>query len=193
MGNSLSDTFYDDLKPRLCSRIAGAVNGARRIVDLGCGNCDLAFFLADSNQQEVIGVDISDADFPQETEVRRAETGKVRCVKEDARALSFLDADSVDAVVSLWALHEMSAPVAVLREAKRILRPGGQVLIVDFPRGSLAQRLWDEDYYSLQQVADMLTQAGFTAVRCKVIAHGQIIWACARAQLAATPPVRTTA
>jgi SAM-dependent methyltransferase len=177
MNDSLPETFYDDLKPQLRSRIARAVSGAGKIVDLGCGNCDLAFFLAESNEQEVIGVDISDADFPQETEVMRANTGSVRCVKEDARALSFLDADSVDAVVSVWALHEMASPLSVLREARRILRPGGQVLIVDFPRNSLAQRLWSENYFDLEEVAGMLRKAGFAAVHCKAIAHGQIIWA----------------
>ena len=178
MDNSLSETFYDDLKPRLRTRIAGAVSGAARIVELGCGNCELAFFLAESNQQEVIGVDISDAGFPHETGQRKPQSGTVQCVKQDAKALSFLDADSVDAVVSVWALHEMSSPLSVLREARRILRPGGQVLIVDFPRNSLAQRLWNENYFDPENVAEMLRKAGFTAIRCKVIAQRQVIWAC---------------
>jgi ubiquinone/menaquinone biosynthesis C-methylase UbiE len=177
MSNSFPKTFYDDLKPQLRSRIARAVRGAARIVDLGCGNCDLAFFLAESNRQEVIGVDISGAEFPHGTGVTKAESGTVQCVKEDAKALSFLKAGSVDDVVSVWALHEMSSPLSVLREARRILRVGGHMLIVDFPRGSLAQRLWREDYYSSREVVDMLREAGFVAVRCKAIAQGQIIWA----------------
>lgn len=173
------ENFYEHLKPRLHRRIARTLHGARKVVDMGCGNCDLAFFLARSGCQEVIGVDISDASFPSETQAAGPEGAIVRCVKRDARALTFLRADTVDAVVSLWALHEMSSPAAVLREAKRILRPRGQVLIVDFPRGSLAQRLWNEDYYSSQEVADMLMEEGFAAVRCTVIALGEIIWAAA--------------
>jgi ubiquinone/menaquinone biosynthesis C-methylase UbiE len=177
MDNCLSRTFYDELKPRLHRRIARAVRAAVSIVDLGCGNCELAFFLAESNRQEVIGVDISDAAFPHPTGPRKPESGAVQCVKEDAKALSFLNADSVDAVVSVWALHEMSSPVSVLREAKRILRPGGQVLIVDFPKNSLAQRLWNENYFDREEVVEMLKEAGFAAVHCKVIAQGQVIWA----------------
>lgn len=177
MDNSLPETFYDDLKPQLRSRIAGAVRGAARIVDLGCGNCELAYFLAESNRQEVIGVDISDTAFPRQTGEASAGSGTVQCVKEDAKGLSFLDADSVDAVVSVWALHEMSSPVSVLREANRILRIGGQILVVDFPRNSLAQRLWNEDYFDPQEVAEMLKKAGFTGVRCSAIARGQVIWA----------------
>jgi ubiquinone/menaquinone biosynthesis C-methylase UbiE len=177
MDDSLPETFYDDLKPELRTRLGAALRGMGRIVDLGCGNCDLAFFLADSNQQEVIGVDISGAGFPQDRGARTTGTGKVRCVKGDARTLSFLDADSVDAVVSVWALHEMASPLSVLCEARRILRPGGQALIVDFPRDSLAQRLWNEHYYHPREVGEMLKKAGFTAVQCRAIARGQIIWA----------------
>lgn len=188
MDNCLSRTFYDDLKSRLHKRIAEAVSGAARIVDLGCGSCELAYFLAEANQQEVIGVDISDADFPQKTQARRTATGKVRCVKEDAKALSFLDADSVDAVVSVWALHEMASPVSVLCEARRILRPGGRALIVEFPRDSLAQRLWNENYFDPEEMAEMLRKAGFTAIRCKLLSDGQIIWASAEKEEADARP-----
>ena len=177
MDNTLPETFYDDIKPELRRKIAGAVRGAARIVDLGCGNCDLAFFLAEPNRQEVIGVDISGADFPHGTSATKAVSGTVQCLKEDAKTLSFLKADSVDAVVSVWALHEMSSPLSVLREARRILRPGGQMLIVDFPRNSLAQRLWNENYFGPEEVAIMLRKEGYTAVRCDVIARNQVIWA----------------
>jgi SAM-dependent methyltransferase len=87
--------------------------------------------------------------------------------------------ESVDAVVSVWALHEMASPVSVLCEAIRILRPGGRALIVEFPRNSLAQRLWNENYFEPEKVAEMLKEAGFTAIRCNLIADGQIIWATA--------------
>jgi len=177
MDESGSENFYDGLKPHLQELIAKAVRRAGKVLDVGCGNCDLAFFLAESNHQEVIGVDISDASFPREARATSQEGAEVQCVKKDATALTFLRAGSVDAVVSMWALHEMSSPTAVLREAERILRPGGQVLIVDFPRGSLAQDLWNEDYFAPEEVADMLRKARFAAVRCRVIAGGQIIWA----------------
>jgi SAM-dependent methyltransferase len=177
VGECAPENFYDELKEEIHALIAKTVRQARTVVDLGCGSCDLAFFLAESNCQEVIGVDVSDADFPPQRRVARAEGAKVQCVKTDAAALTFLGPDSADAVVSLWALHEMSSPVAVLDEGKRVLRPGGVMLIVDFPRGSLAQDLWNEDYFSPQEVADMLRKAGFIAVRSRMLAGGQIMWA----------------
>jgi ubiquinone/menaquinone biosynthesis C-methylase UbiE len=83
----------------------------------------------------------------------------------------------VDAVVSVWALHEFAAPMAVLREARRILRPGGGILVVDFPRGSLAHRLWKERYYTTRQVGEMLKRAGFARVEARRIARRQLTWA----------------
>jgi len=49
-------------------------------------------------------------------------------------------------------------------------------LIVDFPRGSLAQKLWNENYYSPQQVKRMLLKNGFAELCAKVIERGQIMW-----------------
>jgi SAM-dependent methyltransferase len=92
MEDSLPKTFYDDLKPELHRRIASALRGARTVVDLGCGSCGLAFFLAESNQQHVIGVDISGADFPGQTNAAGHGPGNVECVKEDAKTLTFLGA-----------------------------------------------------------------------------------------------------
>jgi len=62
-----------------------------------------------------------------------------------------------------------------LKEANRILRPGGEILIVDFPRGSLAQRLWNEDDYDPNEVACTLQQGGFNEVRATTIERGQVI------------------
>ncbi len=172
MRTQLTRMFYRRYKPVLHRRIARELGPARRVVDIGCGDCTLATLLARVARQEVIGVDIADGRFPQPAGgVQR------RCEKADARSLAFLGPESVDAVVSVWALHELSAPLRVLREARRILRPGGEILIVDFPRGCLAQRLWNESYYSTGEVADMLQRAGFARVEARRIARRQLTWA----------------
>ena len=104
----------------------------------------------------------------------------IECRKADARSLEFIQDCSVDAVLTVHALHEMHKPVEVLGEANRVLRAGGEVLVVDFPRGSLAQRLWNEKYYSPPEVEAMLSQAGFARATARPIAQGQLIWAEAR-------------
>ena len=74
----------------------------------------------------------------------------------------------------------MKNALAALEEARRVLRPEGRILIVDFPRGSLAQRLWNEQYYTPVQVEALLRKAGFADARAGVIYQEQVIWAQGR-------------
>ena len=173
MPTHVSATYYRRYKPHLHRRIARELAPARRIVDLGCGDCGLASLLSEGDHHEVFGVDMSDDRFPNPPD----QAHRRHCVKADARSLGFLPHGSVDAVVAVWALHEFAVPMAVLRETKRILRPGGEILIVDFPRGSLAQRLWDERYYTTAEVGEMLKRAGFARVEATRTARRQITWA----------------
>ena len=171
--SALPEDFYTRTKGRLRERIAGELRSADRVLELGCGSCELAGFLAEKNGQHVIGVDISDGGFPDSP--LRGEG--VECHKADAGKLKFLPEGAVDAVVSVHALHEMEEPVEVLGEANRVLRAGGEILVVDFPKGSLAQRLWNEDYYATCEVGQMLRRAGFLRVKSRRIARKQLTWA----------------
>jgi len=168
------DDFYARIKPRLHERIGRALRLAGKVVDLGCGSCDLVQYLAETWRQKIIGIDISPSSFPGS---RRTHAGvRFRCIARDATHIGFVADGSVDAIVSMWAVHEMQHPEAILAEAHRILRPGGKILVVDFPRGSLAQRLWNENYYSPEQVERMLMKSGFAELRAKVIERRQVMW-----------------
>ena len=103
--------------------------------------------------------------------------GRFRCLQHDAAELGFARDASVDAVVSVWSLHEIAHPSAMLAEARRVLRPGGEALLVDFPKDSLAQRLWNERYYRVEEVVEMLEAAEFSEVTGRLIQKGQLIWA----------------
>ncbi|HUT61367.1 MAG TPA: class I SAM-dependent methyltransferase [Phycisphaerae bacterium] len=172
----LPDNFYEKAKPRLLRRVGRELSLAYRILDLGCGNCGLVQFLRKTYRQRVTGVDISDGSFPRH-DAPLQRPSPLRCIKADAAHLNFVKDGVMDAVVSMWALHEMKNPGGVLREAFRVLRPGGEILIIDFPRNSLAQRLWNEKYYTLKGVVRLLREARLQDVRVKTIERGQIIWA----------------
>jgi len=174
MTKQLPDNFYEQIKPRLHKRIGREVRLARRVLDLGCGSCDLVKHLVVSYDQEVTGVDISGGSFPAK---RHTPDGShFHCLKRNAAHLSFASDGSADAVVSMWALHEMGKPRAILREAYRVLRWGGELFVIDFPRDSLAQRLWNEDYYRPDQVEAILQEAGFENVQSHLLEHGQVMW-----------------
>ncbi len=171
----MSDNFYDKIKPRLYQRIGRELRLAYRVLDLGCGACELAQYLSETYGQKVTGVDISANSFPNNQNVAK-NTKRIRCIRKDAARLSFIRNETMDAAIIFWALHEMKNPQAVLQEANRALRPGGKILVVEFPRNSLAQKLWNENYYTGKELTGSLRNAGFKDTRAKRIENKQILW-----------------
>ncbi|RLB77858.1 MAG: hypothetical protein DRH24_15475 [Deltaproteobacteria bacterium] len=171
----LPDNFYDKIKPRLYQRIGKELRLAYRVLDLGCGACELVQYLADNYKQLVTGIDISGESFPSYKNITK-KNKNVRCIRKDAAQLTFIRNETIDAAIVFWALHEMEHPQKVLQQACRALRPGGEIVIVEFPRGSLAQKLWNENYYTIKALTGFLRKAGFKDVLAKRIEHKQILW-----------------
>jgi len=171
----LSDNFYDKIKPRLYQRVGKELCLAYRVLDLGCGACELARCLSETYGQKVTGVDISADSFPNNQNMTR-NTGRIRCIRKDAARLAFIRNETIDAAIIFWALHEMKNPHAILQEAHRVLQPGGKILIVEFSRNSLAQKLWNENYFTGRELTGALRKAGFKDIRAKRIEHKQILW-----------------
>jgi len=176
-GTRVSDGFYEEIRPRLYRRIARELREAGRVLDLGCGGCELARFLVNRYGKEVTGLDVTDGSFPDLGQMDDSVRRRLRCVKADARRLEFLGDEAPDAAVATWALHEMDRPREILEEVRRVLRVGGELLIVDFPRDSLAGRLWNEEYYAPEEVSEILERAGYEHVSARLIERRQVIWA----------------
>jgi len=58
-------------------------------------------------------------------------TGRVRLYLADAERLPWLPG-TCDAVVTMNAMHHMRAPVRVVAEMLRVVKPGGRIVIADF-------------------------------------------------------------
>ena len=169
--------IYDKFRLRLYRLLATKLNGAHRILDVGCGRCELCCYLARRFHCEVVGVDVSEEKLKEGTKrakhkhVRRL----VRCEKIDASRLTAFPDRSFDAAVSVYALHEIDKPVVALREVARVLKPNGKLVIVDFPKGSEASRLWHEAYYTPGQVRSMVSRAGLVATSSSLLAGGHLL------------------
>ena len=167
--------FYEQIRFDLQRRIGKTLRLARNIADLGCGNCELSKYLAERWGQHVIGIDVTNDSLPKKK--HNHPHIDLNCIHHNAEHINFLKKADMDAVVIKFALHEMIHPHKILQQAYRILRPGGTILIVEFPKDSLAQRLWNEDYFTPQQLRGMLHKAGFREIKVRLLFQTQIAWA----------------
>jgi SAM-dependent methyltransferase len=120
-----------------------------RALDIGCGTGLPAVELARATGAEVVGVNISRRQIELARQLAADEglAGQVRFHHADAADLPF-EPDSFDGVWLFESLLHMPDQQQVLREATRVLRPGGRVVIAN-----LVQRvpLTDEQNAELQR------------------------------------------
>ncbi len=84
-GQELRDDFYSRIKSSLFWRIGRELRAAGRVLDLGCGQCDLARYLNKIYRQRVTGVDLSSKSFPKPANLPAGVP--IRCVRGDAQRL----------------------------------------------------------------------------------------------------------
>jgi demethylmenaquinone methyltransferase/2-methoxy-6-polyprenyl-1,4-benzoquinol methylase len=101
-----------------------------KVLDLCCGTGDMAFAL----RRLAAGPHITGADFSHSMLIRAAaksdERQKMRWIEADALCLPFPD-ESFDLVTSAFGFRNLADYDAGLREIHRILRPGGEVGILE--------------------------------------------------------------
>ncbi len=124
--------------------LAGAGPGRRpRVLDLCCGSGDLCFLAEDGGAGAVVGADFT---LPMLAVARRRRArGRSRSafVQADALKLPFADG-AFDAVTISYGLRNIADLEAALSEMRRVLAPGGQVVVLDFgkPDNALAAALY---------------------------------------------------
>ena len=111
---------------------APQLRAGMRLIDCGCGpgsiTVDLARAVAPG---DAIGIDLrADALTPGRTLARERGIANLAFQAASVYQLPYAD-DSFDAAFACAVLQHLSAPVAALREIRRVLRPGGVVGIVD--------------------------------------------------------------
>ena len=100
-------------------------------LDLACGTGDIAFSVA-SRGAEVVALDLTPR-MLQLARAKRTVGDRVRFVAGDMTSLPFAD-HSFDIVTTGYGLRNVPLLAGALREIKRVLKPGGVMLSLDFNR-----------------------------------------------------------
>eukprot|EP00741_Cyanophora_paradoxa_P013650 tig00020704_g13179.t1 len=174
-----------DVDPTL-DPVRGLAQGAplpRRIVDLGCGTGMSAIGLAEVfPDARVTGVDLSPyflaaANYRLDRCDPSVPRGQVEFIHANAETTG-LPSGEADLVTLLYTIHELPryATTAILGEARRLLKPGGLLLIADQNPTSeayaqmspaaftvfKATEPWMGDYFSWTELPEAIEGAGFT-------------------------------
>ena len=144
------------------------------ILDLACGTGELARMILSKNpQQQIMGVDIS----PAMLAIAREKLAAYPQVNfHNATAMSLPVADnSFDLVICANAFHYFPSPEAALLETRRVLKPQGQVIILDWCRDYLPLKISDrlfklidpayQQCYTQKELENLLLRSNFLLVK----------------------------
>ena len=153
------------------------------ILDVACGTGELAKLLLEKNpQQQITGVDISESML----EIARNKLdiySNVSLYRASVTSLPF-DNDSFDLVTCANAFHYFENPELTLIEMKRVLKPKGEIIILDWCRDYWVLKLCDlvfrsidpayQRCYTQKELEQLLVNSGFNLEKNSKVRFGSI-------------------
>lgn len=135
LNNRVHSFGLDQSWRRRAVLLAAPVQGAT-VLDVACGTGDLTQAFARAGAGKVIGLDYTPAmlDYARAKSARAGgDSAKIQYVHGDAQELPYAD-HSFDIVSIAFGIRNVADPSKAIREFRRVLRPGGRLVILEFSR-----------------------------------------------------------
>ncbi len=118
------------------ANIAG-IGAGQRVLDAGCGLGGSSLWLAGRRGAHSVGITTVEHQVRMARAIaaRRSLSDKARFVQADYTAMPFTD-ESFDVVWAFESLCHAAEKAAFYREAARVLRPGGRLVVAEYVRAS---------------------------------------------------------
>jgi ubiquinone/menaquinone biosynthesis C-methylase UbiE len=176
-------------------QVSQHLSGTENILDIACGTGELERLLLNTHSQlKIVGVDISEKMLG----MARLKLPDLEFIKASAIALPFPDC-SFDMAITVSAFHYFDRPIAALVEIRRILKPEGKLIVMDWCRDywfcqafDLFLKIFDpahKECYNQKELRSFLTASGFDILDEKKQKLG-VFWGMMIAT-GATPPQRS--
>lgn len=159
-----------------------ALQADEAVLEVGCGHGRTLARIARSPFGFAAGIDPSDVmvRIARRRLRRWIETGRAEISLAEARALPYPDG-RFDAVLAVHVLAFWRDASVELREIRRVLRPGGRLLLGYRPRDAQTLAALPASVYTLRsadETEQLLGEAGFRSVRTTEHALGKVRFVC---------------
>lgn len=162
---------------------AAAVRPGERVLDVGCGTGAFeTHAIAAGAENSMVGVDLSEKMLDR-ARAKCADASQITFQQADVHALPF-SPDRFDVVVSGNTFHYFDAPDQALAEMRRVLRPGGRIVILDWCQDFWMCRVMDRVLgvvdpayrrcYGLSEMQAFIDKAGLSRQRGERLRIGWI-------------------
>jgi len=138
-------TFFQYLRWRRFLVSQMALRPRKLVLDVCTGTAGVALEIADHHDGQIVGLDVSHSMLEAGLRAveKRSLDGRVQLTQGRAEHLPFPD-ETFDTVVFTYLLRYVQDPDATIRELSRVLKPGGELLSLEFgiPETSWIKALW---------------------------------------------------
>jgi demethylmenaquinone methyltransferase/2-methoxy-6-polyprenyl-1,4-benzoquinol methylase len=139
-------TFFQYLRWRRFLVSQMAFRPGNLVLDVCTGTAGVALEIADHHDGKIVGLDISHSMLQAGLSAveKKSLDGRVQLIQGRAEHLPFPD-ETFDIVVFTYLLRYVQDPDATIRELSRVLKPGGELLSLEFgiPEALWVRALWE--------------------------------------------------